>query len=91
MSLTAGSGHPCLRVLTPADDASEIAEWAGGKGRNLHALTASGFQVPSWSVIGLDVFAEFARGSGLDERLAALAAPPADGRGGDGGRGAREA
>lgn len=88
MSLTAGSGHPCLRVLTPADDASEIAEWAGGKGRNLHALTASGFQVPSWSVIGLDVFAEFARGSGLDERLAA---PPADGRGGDGGRGAREA
>jgi pyruvate,water dikinase len=87
LSLTAGSGHHRLRVLTPASDASEIAEWAGGKGRNLHALTASGFQVPSWSVIGLDVFAEFARGSGLDGRLAALSA---DGRGGDGEHGARE-
>ncbi|MFC7639518.1 PEP/pyruvate-binding domain-containing protein [Streptomyces thermogriseus] len=42
--------------------------------------------MPSWSVIGLDVFAEFARGSGLDERLAALAALPAGGQG-DGGRG----
>ncbi|PZH18683.1 pyruvate, water dikinase [Streptomyces sp. NTH33] len=87
MSLAAGSGHHCFRVLTSASDASEIAEWAGGKGRNLHALTASGFQVPSWSVIGLDVFAEFVRGSGLDECLAAL---PAAGRGGDGERGVRE-
>jgi pyruvate,water dikinase len=49
-----------------------MAEWAGGKGRNLHALTVSGFQVPSWSVLGLDVFAEFCRGSGLDEHLARL-------------------
>lgn len=38
-------------------------------------------------MIGLDVFAEFARGSGLDECLAAL---PAAGRSGDGERGARE-
>lgn len=86
MSLTVGSGRHRLRILTSASDVSEIAELAGGKGRNLHALTAAGFHVPSWSVIGLDVFAEFARGSGLDERLAALAALPAGGQG-DGGRG----
>ncbi|MCW7941353.1 pyruvate water dikinase [Streptomyces hygroscopicus] len=57
-----------------------MAEWAGGKGRNLHALTVSGFQVPSWSVLGLDVFAEFCRSSGLDERLGNLLADGWDSR-----------
>ncbi|WP_189704667.1 phosphoenolpyruvate synthase [Streptomyces anandii] len=82
LSLTAGSAPQRLRVLTPASDESDITQWAGGKGRNLYTLTASGFQVPRWSVLGLDVFAEFARGSGLDAYLESL---PADGRGGRGG------
>ncbi|MFI6566126.1 PEP/pyruvate-binding domain-containing protein [Streptomyces sp. NPDC050534] len=72
MSLTTGSGPRFLRVLTPSSERSQIAEWAGGKGRNLHTLSASGFQVPEWSVLGLDVFAEFCRGNGLDERLVNL-------------------
>ncbi|MEU7061713.1 phosphoenolpyruvate synthase [Streptomyces sp. NPDC046197] len=80
LSLTAGSDHSCLRVLTAASEESEIAEWAGGKGRNLYALTKSGFHVPSWSVIGLDVFAEFIRGNGLDERLSGLFAGGWEGR-----------
>ncbi|MFK4145265.1 phosphoenolpyruvate synthase [Streptomyces sp. NPDC004065] len=87
LSLTAGPGQQRLRVLTRTSDASEIAEWGGGKARNLHILTESGFQVPRWSVLGLDVFAEFSRGSGLDGLLAEFAdlarAYPADG--GDGG------
>ncbi|MFI1168934.1 phosphoenolpyruvate synthase [Streptomyces sp. NPDC020801] len=80
LALTAGSGHQHLHVLTLMSDESEIAEWAGGKGRNLHTLTVSGFQVPSWSVIGLDIFAEFARGTGLDERLDRLLADGPGGR-----------
>ncbi|MFI9251891.1 phosphoenolpyruvate synthase [Streptomyces sp. NPDC053069] len=66
-----------LHVLTASSDHSVIAEWAGGKAENLHTLTTSGFHVPRWSVLGLDVFAEFCRGSGLDEHLARLLA---DGR-----------
>ncbi|MFJ9539221.1 phosphoenolpyruvate synthase [Streptomyces sp. NPDC101225] len=71
MSLTT-SDPRFLHVLTPSSERSQIAEWAGGKGRNLHTLSASGFQVPEWSVLGLDVFAEFCRGGGLDERLVDL-------------------
>ncbi|MEY9835768.1 phosphoenolpyruvate synthase [Streptacidiphilus sp. EB103A] len=72
MSATAGSAVPPLRILTPRSDADEFARSAGGKGRNLQVLTAAGFQVPRWAVIGLDVFAEFARGSGLAEELELL-------------------
>ncbi|MET8132447.1 phosphoenolpyruvate synthase [Streptomyces sp. NPDC005251] len=72
MSPTTGSEHRSLHVLTPSSDESLTTEWAGGKGKNLHTLTASGFQVPRWSIIGLDVFAEFCRDSGLDEHLARL-------------------
>ncbi|MEU6370039.1 phosphoenolpyruvate synthase [Streptomyces sp. NPDC046931] len=61
-------------MLTPSHEGSLIAELAGGKGRNLYALTESGFQVPRWSVLGLDVFGEFCRGSGLDEHLGHLLA-----------------
>nr|WP_316745407.1 phosphoenolpyruvate synthase [Streptomyces sp. MK7] len=78
LSFTAGSGHQCLRVLTYRSDESEIAERAGGKGRNLHALTMSGFHVPAWSVIGADVFAEFCRDTGLERRLAELSAAGRD-------------
>lgn len=74
MSLTAGSEQRSLRVLTQSSEQSRVAAHAGGKGRNLHILTAAGFRVPSWSVIGLDVFAEFSRDSGLTERLASLLA-----------------
>ncbi|WP_328557630.1 phosphoenolpyruvate synthase [Streptomyces sp. NBC_00358] len=74
MSPTTGSEHRSPHVLTPSSDESLTIEWAGGKGKNLHTLTASGFQVPRWSIIGLDVFAEFCRDSGLDERLARLLA-----------------
>ncbi|MFF3409159.1 phosphoenolpyruvate synthase [Streptomyces sp. NPDC002742] len=77
MSPTAGSEHRSLHVLTSSSDESLTTEWAGGKGKNLHTLTASGFQVPRWSVIGLDVFAEFCRGGGLDKQLVRLLA---DGR-----------
>ncbi|MGW7260231.1 phosphoenolpyruvate synthase [Streptomyces sp. NPDC054834] len=66
-----------MHVLTPASGKSKITEWAGGKGKNLHALSASGFHIPSWSILGLNVFGEFCRGSGLDEHLARLLA---DGR-----------
>ncbi|MFJ5532608.1 phosphoenolpyruvate synthase [Streptomyces sp. NPDC093261] len=72
MSRTSTSGQRPPHVLTPSSDNSLIAAWAGGKGKNLHALTVSGFRVPSWSVIGLDVFAEFCRASGLDEQLVRL-------------------
>ncbi|MET7981914.1 phosphoenolpyruvate synthase [Streptomyces sp. NPDC005281] len=72
MSPTTGPEHRSLHVLTPSSDASLITEWAGGKGKNLHTLTASGFQVPRWSVIGLDIFAEFSRGTGLDGHLKRL-------------------
>ncbi|WP_240512604.1 phosphoenolpyruvate synthase [Streptomyces griseoruber] len=74
MSLTTESEHQSLGILSPSSEESLIARCAGGKGRNLHALTAAGFQVPDWSVIGLDVFAGFSRNSGLDERLARLLA-----------------
>ncbi|MEU6548864.1 phosphoenolpyruvate synthase [Streptomyces sp. NPDC046915] len=77
MSLTTGSGHRSLHVLTPASEKSKIADWAGGKGKNLHALSMSGFHIPSWSILGLNVFEEFRRGSGLDEHLTPLLA---DGR-----------
>ncbi|MFF7355618.1 MULTISPECIES: phosphoenolpyruvate synthase [Streptomyces] len=63
-----------LHVLTASSDHSLIAEWAGGKAENLHVLSTSGFHVPRWSVLGLDVFAEFRRGGGLDEPLARLLA-----------------
>ncbi|MFE2302909.1 phosphoenolpyruvate synthase [Streptomyces sp. NPDC059445] len=72
MSPTTGSERRSPHVLTPSSDASLITEWAGGKGKNLYTLTASGFQVPRWSIIGLDVFAEFSRGSGLDGHLKRL-------------------
>ncbi|MER6736860.1 phosphoenolpyruvate synthase [Streptomyces puniciscabiei] len=72
MSLSTTSGNLSLQVLTPSSDPSLIVEWAGGKGKNLHALTTSGFHVPTWSVLGTNVFAEFCRGSGLDEHLARL-------------------
>ncbi|GGY01335.1 phosphoenolpyruvate synthase [Streptomyces djakartensis] len=78
MSLTVGSGHQAPHVLTPLSDEAQVVELAGGKGRNLHILTAAGFQVPSWSVIGLDVFEEFSRGSELAECLQSLRA--AEGR-----------
>lgn len=61
-----------MHVLTPASDNSLIAIRAGGKGKNLHILTVSGFHVPSWCVLGSDVFAEFCRASGLDAELARL-------------------
>lgn len=67
-------GHRSLHVLTPASEKSQIAEWAGGKGQNLHTLSTSGFHIPSWSILGLDVFGEFCRGSGLDDHLARLLA-----------------
>ncbi|WP_443049726.1 phosphoenolpyruvate synthase [Streptomyces sp. HD] len=72
MSFHAESDRPPPHVLTPSSEEDVIAELSGGKGRNLHTLTAAGFQVPSWSVIGLDAFAAFSRGSGLDERLESL-------------------
>ncbi|MER6068567.1 phosphoenolpyruvate synthase [Streptomyces sp. NPDC001817] len=72
MSPSTTPGHRPLNVLTPASDHSLMAAWAGGKGKNLHTLTTSGFHVPSWSVLGLDVFAEFRRASGLDERMTRL-------------------
>ncbi|MFF7969748.1 phosphoenolpyruvate synthase [Streptomyces sp. NPDC007905] len=74
MSLITGAGHRSLRVLTSSSAEYLITEWAGGKGKNLYTLTTSGFRVPSWSVLGLDVFAEFCRGGGLDEHLAGLLA-----------------
>ncbi|MFD8733875.1 phosphoenolpyruvate synthase [Streptomyces sp. NPDC059618] len=74
MSPTTGSERRSLHVLTPSSDESLVTEWAGGKGKNLYTLTASGFQVPRWSVIGLDVFAEFSRGAGLDAHLRRLLA-----------------
>ncbi|MFG3200873.1 phosphoenolpyruvate synthase [Streptomyces sp. NPDC048192] len=74
MSLTTGSAQRSLHVLTPSSDTALVARHAGGKGRNLHTLTASGFPVPTWSVLGLDVFQEFCRDSGLDEQLAELLA-----------------
>ncbi|OIJ86439.1 phosphoenolpyruvate synthase [Streptomyces monashensis] len=63
MSLSAGS-----------EQRSEASPEAGGKARNLHVLTAAGFRVPEWAVLGTDVFAAFARSSGLAERLAKLLA-----------------
>ncbi|MEU4167046.1 phosphoenolpyruvate synthase [Streptomyces sp. NPDC026665] len=74
MSPTTGPEHRSPHVLTASSDESLVTEWAGGKGKNLHTLTASGFQVPRWSVIGLDVFAEFSRDSGLDGHLKRLLA-----------------
>ncbi|MFR9797989.1 phosphoenolpyruvate synthase [Streptomyces sp. MS06] len=78
MSLATGSDPRFLHVLTPASDISVVAELAGGKGAGLHALTASGFRVPPWAVLGLDVFAEFCRTGGLAARLEDLSAGPRD-------------
>ncbi|MET9077569.1 phosphoenolpyruvate synthase [Streptomyces sp. NPDC004232] len=61
VSLSAGS-----------EQRSEASPEAGGKAKNLHSLTAAGFQVPEWAVLGTDVFAAFARRNGLEERLAKL-------------------
>ncbi|MEU6775203.1 phosphoenolpyruvate synthase [Streptomyces sp. NPDC046759] len=72
MSRSTTSGQRPLHVLTPSSDDSLIAAWGGGKAENLHTLANSGFHVPTWSVLGLDVFAEFCRASGLDEQLVRL-------------------
>ncbi|WP_406840405.1 phosphoenolpyruvate synthase [Streptomyces sp. AHU1] len=82
MSPTTGSERGSLHVLTPSSDESIAAEWAGGKGKNLHTLTVSGFQVPRWSIIGLDVFAEFCRDGGLDGHLGRLLAGDLESRAG---------
>ncbi|GLW51796.1 hypothetical protein Stsp02_74570 [Streptomyces sp. NBRC 14336] len=74
MSLSTGSAERSPNVLTPSSDTTLVARQAGGKGRNLHALTAAGFPVPRWSVLGLDVFEEFRRDAGLEEQLAGLLA-----------------
>ncbi|MGW3360289.1 phosphoenolpyruvate synthase [Streptomyces bungoensis] len=72
MSLSTGSAHRSPHVLTTSSEESLVAALAGGKGKNLHILAAAGFHIPSWSVLGLDVFAEFSRGSGLHEHLVRL-------------------
>ncbi|MFB9904329.1 phosphoenolpyruvate synthase [Allokutzneria oryzae] len=61
-----------MHVLTSETYSGEKGRLAGAKARNLHELTRGGVDVPAWSVLGLDVFAAFLRGGGLDRELTAL-------------------
>jgi phosphohistidine swiveling domain-containing protein len=42
---------------------------AGGKGYHLYLLSRRGFPVPSWVVVGSDVFQKFRKAAVLDERI----------------------
>jgi pyruvate,water dikinase len=57
-------------VLTEHSAPGLIARLAGGKGHNLYRLTRAGMAVPSWAVIGADVFAAFRSATGLTARIA---------------------
>ncbi|MBF9129926.1 phosphoenolpyruvate synthase [Plantactinospora sp. S1510] len=58
-----------MSVLTLRSDVPEMAALAGGKGQSLRLLAEAGFAVPPWAVIGLDVFDEHLRETGLDVRI----------------------
>jgi pyruvate,water dikinase len=59
-------------VLTSASPESEINRFAGGKGRNLFALTRAGIKVPPWAVVGADVCQEFLQNQGITDSLRKL-------------------
>jgi rifampicin phosphotransferase len=59
-----------MSVLTPHSDPMEIATLAGAKGRGLHQLSLSGFDVPDWRIVGSDVFRRYLDASDLGERIA---------------------
>ena len=61
-----------MHVLTQSSPRSAVDRLAGNKARSLHALAAHGLSVPSWAVIGADVFAAFLARAGLDARIAEL-------------------
>ncbi|MFD7668746.1 phosphoenolpyruvate synthase [Streptomyces sp. NPDC059788] len=48
-----------MRAIIAESPPGEVARLAGGKGKNLHALSGSGLDIPRWAVVGLDVFQEF--------------------------------
>ncbi|WP_078897785.1 phosphoenolpyruvate synthase [Streptomyces rimosus] len=61
-----------MRAIIAESPPDEVARTAGGKGKNLFALSGKGIDVPRWAVVGLDVFQEFI--AALDEpgRMEAL-------------------
>lgn len=61
-----------MQILGPWTDAATIAALAGGKARGLHTLHNAGFRVPAWTVLGTDVFEQFAADNGLTEQLRAV-------------------
>jgi pyruvate,water dikinase len=63
-----------MHALTSAEPSERIASFAGGKGGNLHRLTALGFDVPDWAIVGGDACHAFVEGANLADELAALLA-----------------
>ncbi|GAA3990176.1 phosphoenolpyruvate synthase [Allokutzneria multivorans] len=61
-----------MHVLTSDTSSGEKGRLAGAKARHLRELARGGIDVPPWSVLGLDVFAAFLRGEGLERGLSAL-------------------
>lgn len=45
-----------MTIITCESSVDCLDALAGGKGRNLHTLTAAGFQVPRWAILGADAF-----------------------------------
>jgi phosphohistidine swiveling domain-containing protein len=59
-------------TLTHNSPPGDVDRLAGGKGRGLYRLTGAGLRVPSWTVIGADVFHRHCLTSGLEPRLREL-------------------
>ena len=56
-------GMPFL--ITDQAPGDQLRTLAGGKAHNLHTLTAAGFPVPRWAVLGTDAFHAAVAAAGL--------------------------
>jgi pyruvate,water dikinase len=52
-------------LITDQAPGDQLRTLAGGKAHNLHTLTAAGFPVPRWAVLGTDAFHAAAAAAGL--------------------------
>jgi hypothetical protein len=52
-------------LITDQAPGDQLRTLAGGKAHNLHTLTAAGFPVPRWAVLGTDAFHAAVAAAGL--------------------------
>ncbi len=63
-----------INILTHLSPAVDIDAFAGNKGKYLYYLQRENVPVPSWIIIGADVFQQFRINSGLDAKISPLLA-----------------